>query len=69
MGQRFLVHAATGVAHGQSHILTRHKGRVIGAVGFVEDCIASFDGEFAHSADGVAGIDAEIGQDLIDLGS
>ena len=64
----FLVHAAAVVAYGQQHILPGDKPRVIGAVGLVEGGVFRFDGDLADSGDGVPGVDAQIGQDLVDLG-
>ena len=52
----------------QQYIFPRHKSYVIVAVGLVEDNVARFDGDFAHICDGVPGVDAKVGQDLVDLG-
>ena len=41
---------------------------MIGAVGLVEDGVSRFDGDLADAGDGVPGVDAEVGQDLVDLG-
>ena len=63
-----LVHAAAGVADGKHHILAGSGLRVFGAVGLIEGRISRLDGEHTHPLDGVAGVDHEVGKNLIDLG-
>ena len=41
---------------------------MFGTVGLVKSDVSRFDGDLAHSGNGVPGIDAQVGQDLIDLG-
>ncbi len=66
--QYFLVHAAAVVADGQQDKLAGNKTGVIGAVGLVEGMVSCFDDDLAHTFDGVTGVDAQVGQDLLDLG-
>ena len=65
--QGLMIHAAAVVADGQQHIIAGDKARVMGAVVLVESDVARFDGDFASVRDGVPGVDAEVGQDLVDL--
>ena len=38
------------------------------AVFFIKCFSSGFNGEFAHSGNGIPGVDTQIGQDLVDLG-
>jgi len=62
------VHAAPVVAHREQDILTWHKTLVSGAKGSIKGFVHRFNGDPAGTRDGITGIDAQIGQNLVDLG-
>ena len=65
--ERLLIHAAAAIGDRQQRVVAGNGSRMVGAVGCVEGGVAGFDGDRAHSADGVAGVDAQVGEDLVDL--
>ena len=50
------------------HVVAGDEARVGGAVGLVEGDVFRLDGDLAHAGDGVPGVDAKVGQNLVDLG-
>ncbi len=62
------VHAAAVVADDQRCELSGCEARVVGAIGLVQGGVSGFNGDFAGIGDGVAGVDAQVGQDLFNLG-
>ena len=66
--QGFGRHAAAIVADGQHDVVAGDETRAVGAVVLVEADILGFNSHLAHIFYGVPRIDAQIGQDLIDLG-
>ena len=68
VGEGVVVHAAAGVAHRQAHVAARRDLRVTEAVGLVEGDRGGLDGDPAGVADGVAGVDTQVDEDLVDLG-
>lgn len=68
IGERLRVHAATIVADRQHHVIAGDESRIGGAVFLIERDATRFNGHPASAvADGVAGVHAEIGEQLIDL--
>ncbi len=63
----FGVYAAAIVADDQDHMITRQASRVVDRVLFVKGRCIGLYGDLAHIVDGVPGVDAEIGQNLVDL--
>ncbi len=61
------IHACAVIAYRQLNVFTRNETPVQGAIGLVKLGVRGLDHDFSHTADGIPGIDAEIGQDLIDL--
>lgn len=61
------VHTDAVVADGQHDERPRGEAAVQLAVFLIEDGVGRFDGHLAHVADGIAGIDTQVGQHLIDL--
>src|SRR5580704_1736581 len=67
VGLSFYVHAHAGVADSQHHVFARLKGRVNAGVFVVEGDVGGLDCEFSAGGHGVAGIDGEVHDDLLDL--
>ena len=66
--KHFLVHAAAIVAYREHHIFTADKTQVNSAICLIEVDVFRLDGDLTHPGDGVPGVDAKIGQNLVDLG-
>src|SRR6056297_3121733 len=62
-----LIHAAAVVVHGQAYEIAGNKPGMFRAVSRVKTCCASFNGNFTHIGDGIPGVDAQIGQDLVQM--
>ncbi len=56
------VHAATIVSNGQQDELTGEETVAIGAIRFLKSHPLRLDGHLAHTRNGIAGIDAQIGR-------
>ncbi len=67
MGQGFAVHTATIIAHGKQHIRARDKTGFFITLVLLESDIRRLNGNLAHIADSVPGINAQIGQYLVHL--
>ncbi len=65
--ERLPVHAGAVIGDQQPHKLPRIEPDAIRAVGFAESDVLGSDGDGARSVDRVACIDAQIGQDLVNL--
>ncbi len=61
------VHADPGIAHRQQHIRPLVDAQMILRIGRVQEDIARLDGQFAALRHGIAGIDRQIHQHLLDL--
>src|SRR6266849_7982609 len=64
---RFRVHARTGVADGKHDVFAGRHWSVETRIAFVERGVGSFDGESSALRHGVARIDCEVHDDLLDL--
>jgi hypothetical protein len=63
-----LVHAAAIVTDCQHDKITGDKSWMFFTIFFIKGFYSGFYGEFAHPGNGIPGIDAQIGKDLVDLG-
>jgi hypothetical protein len=62
------VHADAGVGNGKDGVRTGDDVRIEAAVGIVEDRHFGFNGEAAAIGHGIAGVEAEVHENLLDLG-
>ena len=67
MGLDVIVHADAVVADGDEDVFTGFEGAIAGAGLVVNGDVAGLDGELAAAGHGVAGIDDEVHDDLLDL--
>ena len=67
MGQGLRVHATAVVAHREPDVVPRDDVRMVGGISHVQRGVCRLQGNLAHTGDGVAGINAQVGQDLIEL--
>ena len=68
MPHSFIFHAAPMVADRKHHKITGNKIRMISAVSQVEADAIGFNGHLVNIGYGITGIDAQVGQDLVELG-
>jgi len=68
MSAGLLVHAAAVVTDSQPYIFSLCRLRIGGAVSGVDGLIPRLDCDSAGVINGIPGVDAEVGQDLVDLG-
>jgi len=67
VGEHPCVHAAAIIAHRQQDVFAGDKAGVTGAVLPIKDDVVRLDGDLARIGDGVPGVDAQVGQDLVHL--
>ena len=67
VGLRALVHAAAGVAHRHQHVRAGGDGEEPTGIGLVQLDVGGFDGEPPPVGHGVAGIDGQVHDHLLDL--
>jgi len=62
-----LIHPHAGIVDGYHDILAGNHVRMVARILRVQIDVGGFEGEFASLWHGIAGVDAEIDQDLLDL--
>ena len=67
MCELVLIYPATVITDGELHEFAWNGAWFIGAVRFIDAAVVSFNGDLADTCDGISGIDAKIGEYLIDL--
>ena len=67
VGQGGCINAAAVVAHRQQDIGALHSLDMVGAVPLIDGDQIGLDGDLAGIADGVAGVDEQVHQDLVEL--